>query len=580
MALIVPHQSNAGIAVANNGRAASYVSASAFMTPGQAAMPDALNTLARGMAKAGDAAHNLMLDRQRMRNATDLLADKVAYEDALRRFDSDYRQTRQGVSARNAEEDYDAFHQEQYKKLKEKWGDNPFLMRAVDRMVSGIREPSLNRAVIYRDEQEKRYQTSVLDASRAQTQRLFGDPSVPWNEKMKALEAEENNARLFAGQRREVIDGKEQWTGGLDVTADLMDLRQRLHGAHLDGLIGAERFAEADAFLLENGSGMGEKRAVYEARIKNGREVLAARAEATAERAKSARFSAMSASVWEETQGLPWEKRNEAAIERIAAITDDPKEQRALFAAFERDAAFQKIRENAATGKAARELAEDAFARDILPGDFLAELNRRDDITPEARTRAMELFRGEVKESPKNRTALRDLRADIDNGAARSSEDVEAFAFNHGLTPSQTKDALAYLEDNGKTGGLTQTRLDRLWKNAAGGRAPDDLFQWVRDQLPDGKKPTDKDLEDLMAKFAVKGTSPGKGRLFDGETLLEALRAHRGNEWLPDVSGAEFREISAVLRAKGLPHTMEAARRYKKNVIMGIGDRRETESER
>ena len=83
-----------------------------------------------------------------------------------------------------------------------------------------------------------------------------------------------------------------------------------------------------------------------------------------------------------------------------------------------------------------------------------------------------------------------------------------------------------------------------------------------------------------MAKFAVKGTSPGKGRLFDGETLLEALRAHRGNEWLPDVSGAEFREISAVLRARGLPHTMEAARRYKKNVIMGIEDRRETESER
>ena len=192
----------------------------------------------------------------------------------------------------------------------------------------------------------------------------------------------------------------------------------------------------------------------------------------------------------------------------------------------------------------------------------------------------MELFRGEVKESPKNRAALRDLRADIDNGAARSSEDVEAFAFNHGLTPSQTKDALAYLEDNGKTGGLTQTRLDRLWKNAAGGRAPDDLFQWVRDQLPDGKKPTDKDLEDLMAKFAVRGTSPGKGWLFDGETLLEALRAHRGNEWLPDVSGAEFREISAVLRARGLPHTMEAARRYKKNVIMGIEDRRETESGR
>ncbi len=256
MAIITPHESQAGIATGNAGQAAPYRSVSAFMTPGQAALPDGLNQLARGMDRLGDAVFRMGIDRMKMRNATDLLADKVAYEDALRRFDSDYRQTHQGVSARDAEEAYAAFHHAQYEKLQKKWGGNPYLMEGVNRMAAGIREPSMNRAVSFRDQQEKLYQASVQEASRAQTLQLFGDPSVPWDEKMAALEAEGNNARLFAGQRREVIDGQEQWTGGSDVTAELMALRQRLCGEHLDGLIASGNLGAASAFLGGGGKGM------------------------------------------------------------------------------------------------------------------------------------------------------------------------------------------------------------------------------------------------------------------------------------------------------------------------------------
>lgn len=256
MAIITPHESQAGIATGNAGQAAPYRSVSAFMTPGQAALPDGLNQLARGMDRLGDAVFRMGIDRMKMRNATDLLADKVAYEDALRRFDSDYRQTHQGVSARDAEEAYAAFHHAQYEKLQKKWGGNPYLMEGVNRMAAGIREPSMNRAVSFRDQQEKQYQASVQEASRAQTLQLFGDPSVPWDEKMAALEAEGNNARLFAGQRREVIDGQEQWTGGSDVTAELMALRQRLCGEHLDGLIASGNLGAASAFLGGGGKGM------------------------------------------------------------------------------------------------------------------------------------------------------------------------------------------------------------------------------------------------------------------------------------------------------------------------------------
>ncbi|MBO5490684.1 MAG: hypothetical protein J5960_04565, partial [Desulfovibrio sp.] len=91
------------------------------------------------MDKLGGAVNALLLERQNMRNAADLLADKIAYEDALRDFDSNYRQTHQGVSARDAEEAYAQFHQEQYRRLQEKWGGNPWLMQGVNRMAEGIR---------------------------------------------------------------------------------------------------------------------------------------------------------------------------------------------------------------------------------------------------------------------------------------------------------------------------------------------------------------------------------------------------------------------------------------------------------
>ena len=80
MAIITPHESQAGIATGNAGQAAPYRSVSAFMTPGQAALPDGLNQLARGMDRLGDAVFRMGIDRMKMRNATDLLADKVAYE--------------------------------------------------------------------------------------------------------------------------------------------------------------------------------------------------------------------------------------------------------------------------------------------------------------------------------------------------------------------------------------------------------------------------------------------------------------------------------------------------------------------
>lgn len=249
MAIVTPHQSQAGIATANAGQAAPYRSASAFMTPGQSAMPSGLNQLARGVDKLGDALFRAGLDRMKMQNATDLLADKVAYEDALRQFDSDYRKNHLGASARDAEEAYAAFHQEQYDKLKEKWGGNPFLMEGVDRMAEGIRLPSMQKAVNYRDGQEEAYKKSVLQSSQAQTFALLGDPNISQEEKDSALDAEERNLRMFAGQKPVMVNGRLEWQGGRDVGAEIMALRQKASAVNVQGFLAMKDPAGAQVAL-------------------------------------------------------------------------------------------------------------------------------------------------------------------------------------------------------------------------------------------------------------------------------------------------------------------------------------------
>lgn len=250
MAILTPYESRAGIATANAGPVAPHLSASAFMTPGAQA---SLERLSAGLDKLGNALGNIGLERLKMQNATDLLADKVAYEDALREFDSSYRKENKGASARDAEQAYAAFHKEQFDKLQKKWGGNPYLMEGVSRMAEGIRLPSMQRAINYRDQEEEAYQKSVLQASQAQAFALFGDPSVSFAEKQRALEDAENSLRLFAGQKAEIVDGKMQWTGGKDVGAESMALRQRLAAEHFSSLLAGGNLEAAQAFLNAQG---------------------------------------------------------------------------------------------------------------------------------------------------------------------------------------------------------------------------------------------------------------------------------------------------------------------------------------
>ena len=160
------------------------------------------------LVRLGGALSQYAVERREREIATDMLADKVAYEDAMRRFESDYRTTRKGVEARTAEEDFDAFHREQHSALQTKWEGNPFALQGVARMADSMRSSSMNRAVAYRDQEDRQYQESVMKASREQAMGTFADPSAPYGEKLKALQGEEVNMRVLAGQKPVKVNEK------------------------------------------------------------------------------------------------------------------------------------------------------------------------------------------------------------------------------------------------------------------------------------------------------------------------------------------------------------------------------------
>lgn len=757
MPMIVPHQSQAGIATGNAGQAAPYRSASAFVTPGQAAMPNGLNQLARGMDKLGDALAKYGLDRLKMQNATDLLADKIAYEDALRDFDSNYRQTHQGVSARDAEEAYGQFHKEQYDKLQQKWGGNPFLMQGVDRMVEGIRQPSMQRAVAYRDSEEDAYQKSVLASSQAQTFQTFADPSRSWQEKEAALQAEENNLRLFAGQRPVMVDGKVQWQGGKDVTAQVMALRQRLEAEHVSGLIATNQLGAARTFLgggaggtlsgrtytgggtvrglpaeidakieaearrqgfdpvlakaiamqesggnqaevshagavgvmqiipkyagdfgggdvrgnvddnirvgikeistylkryggdlrkallaynwgpgnvdawLKTGKGVKGQPMPKEAReyadrvlgrISGGtfttpqqkedaaalqpsslqapgaasaspqssslsaatRAQLSMRIDAMERRnelaAKQAEKEAKAKaadetynSIHAAVQGLPPQEQEARAAAFIAAIPD-PDMRKSMLSRLKDDTAVETMRQKASDYEQARKYRERVQKENLLPSQALAGVDAIQGMSDEGREKLRASLNKEAqKVTPQNTGALNDLLRQIDTGAIAEDTAIDSYAFDKSLTDKQVKQAKDYLQKGGNKGGVSFSRVERIYKRMGKGKTmPPDVFELVLQNIEPGKPATDERLQQTLANLYMEGESIGSGWWWDkDETYADALEQGRGDTWLPDVTEAERKAITAILRQSGIIVTDERIRKYKKYEIMRIG---------
>lgn len=284
--ITTPHQSQIAIQNANGSRAASLRSESAFVTPGQKALPGALNQLAAGMDKVNQAVFEAGLEKQRMRNNTAMLADQVALNDAYRAFDSDYRENHKGEDALDAAADYEEFFEEQRAGLQRKWGGNPHLMGAVDAMFQPIRQRGLNHATAYAAQEEEAWGKQEESARWTQVLTDAADASLSYAEKEASFQDYEFSVRMRAGQKFNPETGR--FEGGRNVDAGLMKARQDWSLEIVDGMISENRLGEAKRYVEARSRDFGDRANDVRIMLDGKIEAAARKAEADRERAEKA----------------------------------------------------------------------------------------------------------------------------------------------------------------------------------------------------------------------------------------------------------------------------------------------------
>ncbi len=359
---------------------------------------------------------------------------------------------------------------------------------------------------------------------------------------------------------------------GLDNRALLDDVRKDAAEGVIDGFLASGRVGDARGALAQYRDMLGDRANAVKVRIDARADALQAKAEAQRKKAEQVRLDALSADIWKDTEGLTWEKRREMAVEQIAARTEDPAERRKLLMLFDSDAEFQKVREEAADNRQARTFVEEARKAGLTPTQVLTQIDTNTDMTDRAKTLAWETFQGKIKESPANRAALVELRAEIDrrkrDGTPMSDDEIEAYGLNNGFTNEQIHGAYSYRDGGGKMGDITLSDLQKKWDALDGPKLPKDvdLYSLVESQIPDGKTATKGDLERILSNLVMDGEIKGGGWGYGKDTRnYEAILDETLGTWLPGtVSRQEREEGEVFLAEKGWPVTEELLHVYAK----------------
>jgi hypothetical protein len=575
--IAVPHESRVPIQNAAGGRAASHRSESAFVTPGQSAMPGAISQLAAGLDKANKAVFEAGLERLRMRNNTALLADQVALNDAWRAFDSDYRENHKGESALDAAADCEEFFRERRAELQRKWGGNPRLMGAVDSMFQQVRQGGLNKASAYAEQEEAAWRRGKVDARWTQVLTDAADPSSPWTEKDASYQDWERSVRMLAGQRFNEESGR--WEGGRNVDADLMKARQAWSMEIVEGMVADNRLGEAKRYVEAHGGEFGDRaddvRTMLDARM----EAAARKAEADGERAEKAAAEAWRGetvqAILEDVKDYPTlEEKRDAAYGRLDLIPDGGK-RREVETLLRREFDYEERRAEAETGRQVRQFRELAGNQGWTPARAAVNLARAKGLSDAARETLEKDYNGQrEKVTPENTAALAELKTMLDLGPERGgiapsdTDAIDAFAWKRGFTGKQTENAHAYAEQGGNAGKLTQTMLNDAWRRLHPDRTGDitartaPLWDAVASELDPGKVPTVEQVRKIMARLELEGETRGdfwfQAGIGRNESYYEAKTAERGENWVP--GGEDYHRIKAELERAGIEVTDERLR--------------------
>ncbi|MDR2160819.1 MAG: lytic transglycosylase domain-containing protein [Desulfovibrio sp.] len=258
--------------------------------------------------------------------------------------------------------------------------------------------------------------------------------------------------------------------------------------------------------------------------------------------------------------GLTFEERKERGLEAVAAIPDQnlKRQVKTIFLA---DMDLEKMRRDASDMRISREYREYSRKQGLSYSQAIAGVDGVEDLTEEGRERLIRsLYRGGQKETPENRAAMDEARRLIDTQEISDSWQLDSFAYGKGLTDTQWKAAAVYMERGGIEGQVKQTRIDRLWKeltrdsNGKSKPTPLGLRDQVVDLLEPGKFATDADLKKVISALSVeRGLTDINWWPDPAETLSEAMRQGREDDWYPLMDEEDKKEAREVLAKEGFP---------------------------
>lgn len=263
-------------------------------------------------------------------------------------------------------------------------------------------------------------------------------------------------------------------------------------------------------------------------------------------------------------QNMPKEERDAAAFGMLDEI-NDLEIRRELIGVVNEQLRYLDAREEVATALTVKEMA-DRIQRDGLDPIAAEKMLEQSGMKEEARAAAMERAFGKITENAANRAALDELRMRIDRKEITDKAAIEVAAMNSRMTNEQIKAAMRYLDEGGKFKNATITIVESTFRKLSGQyKMPEGFYDVVISKLPDGKTPSDKELENIISNLIM---SDG-GVLFFRETLFEAMQKNRDSKWLPSIDDADRKRISPLVEQEGLAPTDENIRKYKKALLLG-----------
>lgn len=147
---------------ANAYRAGQARSAAEFMSPGQQAMPGALQQLAQGMDKLNAVVVQEDLRKRNELMELDLLRDMQTLQDEAATWQDEYQQQYRGRDAVNAETDARAWYKEKLDALNQRWSGNTRALTYIQRQAGGLALSGIDGMRDYGNQQHEAYKDSVF----------------------------------------------------------------------------------------------------------------------------------------------------------------------------------------------------------------------------------------------------------------------------------------------------------------------------------------------------------------------------------------------------------------------------------